>query len=253
MCGWVFTHAVSVRTVRRAVHAAGVASARRRTNPYVSAKNRSKRLSWASLHHQWKQEWRNVLFMDESSFLGKSRCRPLYWTRRGSPWHPSSSLPSFKSGRQSVMVWGGVSYRGRTDVVWVDGRLNAPSCHDQSLQVAYHYILADFCSTKDAVLQEDLAPPRNARSIRTVQGQLGLKVLLWVGQSPNLIPIDNAWAELEWRLHRRKVIPKNMADMFDALQQEWRAIPDAYFKKLADTMKNRCAAVVELKGWPTKY
>ncbi|KAK1867307.1 hypothetical protein I4F81_009814 [Pyropia yezoensis] len=245
--------AVSVRTVRRVLHDAGVMSARRRSKPFVSAKNRSKRLAWAKLHREWTDEWRNVFFTDESSFLVKSGRRPLYWTRRGSPWHPSTSLPSFKSGRQSVMVWGGFSYRGRTDLVWVDGSLNALSYQDQVLEVAYNYIMADFGSTKDVVLQEDLAPPHNARSTRLVERELGLKVLPWVGQSPDLNPIENAWAELERRLRRRKVVPKNKAELFGALQEKWRAIPDAYFEKLADTMKHRCAAVVQVNGWPTKY
>lgn len=61
-------------------------------------------------------------------------------------------------------------------------------------------------------------------------------------------PIENAWAELERRLRRRKVVPMTKADQFTALQEEWRAIPDAYFKKLADTMKDRCVAVVKVNG-----
>lgn len=89
--------------------------------------------------------------------------------------------------------------------------------------------------------------------MRLVQRELGLEVLPWVGQSPVLNPIENAWAELKRRLRQRYVVPKNKAELCGASQEEWRAIPDAYFEKLAHTMKHRCAAVVEVNGWPTIY
>lgn len=86
------------------------------------------------------------------------------------------------------MVWGGFSYPEHTNLVWFDGSLNALSYQDHILGVAYHHILADFCTTKDSVLQEGLAPPHSARSTRAVHRELGLAVLPWVGQRPDLEP-----------------------------------------------------------------
>lgn len=94
------------------------------------------------------------------------------------------------------MVWVGFLYRGRTDLVLVDGQLNALSYQDQLLDVAYHRLLADFGSPATITLQDDLSPTHNAKSTHAVQQDLGLKVPLWVGQSPDDNPIDSAWAQL---------------------------------------------------------
>lgn len=60
----------------------------------------------------------------------------------------------------------------------------------------------------------------------------------------------SAW---QWRGRRRKEPPKTQAESFQALQEEWRAIPEAYFKNHADSMERHCAAVVTSKGCPTEY
>ncbi|KAK1863329.1 hypothetical protein I4F81_005887 [Pyropia yezoensis] len=144
------------------------------------------------------------------------------------------------------MVWAGFSYRGRTDLDLVDGCLNAHSYLDQLLEVAYHHMVADFGSTNNVLLQEDLVPPHNAKSTRAAQRELGIKVLPWVGQKPDLNPIENAWAELERRLRRRPDTPRTKTQLFLALEAEWRGIPNAFFENLADSMVGRCRAVVRI-------
>lgn len=61
-------YAVSVRTVRRALHDDGVMSARRRSKLFVSVNNRSKRLALARLHRKRKDEWRNVFLPTRAVF-----------------------------------------------------------------------------------------------------------------------------------------------------------------------------------------
>ena len=82
---------------------------------------------------------------------------------------------------------------------------------------------------------------------------LGLKVLPWVGHSADVNPIENAWAELERRLRARPTAPKTKDQLFSVLQEEWAAIPDAYFKELAESMPRRMRAVIAAKGAGTKY
>lgn len=80
------------------------------------------------------------------------------------------------------------------------------------------------------------------------------KHLLWVGQSTDLNPIENAWASLKQRLRRRKEAEKTQPDLFVALQEEWRAIPEAYFQNLADSMVCCCCEIQGLlTPTPGKY
>jgi len=56
-----------------------------------------------------------------------------------------------------------------------------------------------------------------AKASKAVKQQLGLQVFPWVGQSPDLNPIENAWEELERRLRARPTAPKNKDELFAAL------------------------------------
>lgn len=49
---------VSKRTAHRFIRDAGLYAAHRRSKPYLSNKNRFKRLSWARKHRRWEKEWR---------------------------------------------------------------------------------------------------------------------------------------------------------------------------------------------------
>eukprot|EP00170_Pyropia_yezoensis_P001040 contig_4844_g1044 len=120
-------------------------------------------------------------------------------------------------------------------------------------QEVYHHLTADFGSADGAWLQEDLAPCHASKRSKAAKAALGFKVLPWVGQSPDLNPIENAWNELDRRLRARETAPKNKDDLFLALCEVWTAIPDAFFKTLIDSMPRRVAAVIASKGNRIKY
>ena len=75
----------------------------------------------------------------------------------------------------------------------------------------------------------------------------------WVGQSLDLNPIANAWAELERRLRARPTAPKTKDYLFAPLQDEWAAIFGAFFKALVESMPRRVRVVVAARGASTKY
>jgi len=97
-----------------------------------------------------------------------------------------------------------------------------------------HQICADYGASDAALLQEDLAPCHAAKASRAVKQRLGLRVFPWVGQSPDLNPIENAWEDLEGRLRSRPTAPKNKDELFAALSEEWDAIP-AFFSGVSSS------------------
>ena len=59
----------SNHTIRRSLVSAGLKSYFTRKKPFISEKNRRKRLIWAKQHRHWTiEDWRKVLFSDESAF-----------------------------------------------------------------------------------------------------------------------------------------------------------------------------------------
>lgn len=100
---------ISPSTFRRALSKVDFGSFRPVPKPYVGERNRRKRLAWARARRGWKDEWSCVLFTDESRFevRGWDKHKRV-WRAKGERWLPECLSPTFKSGRDSVMVWGGI-------------------------------------------------------------------------------------------------------------------------------------------------
>jgi len=212
-----------------------------------------KRLAWSTERQGWNAEWASVFFTDESSFLVRSSAGGRVWRQTGERFAPSCLRPIFKSGRQSVMVWAGFSSRARTPLLRVEGSMNASKYAEVLTDHVVHQICADYGTPDAAWLQEDLAPCHAAKASKEVKQQLGFRVLPWVGQSPDLNPIENDWAELERRLRARPTAPKNKDELFAALSEEWEAIPAFFFRRLVESMPLRVRDVIAVGGASTKY
>lgn len=102
---------ISSSTVRRAVKAFGLSSCTPAQMPYVSAANKRKRLQWGEDHLSWSYQWAWVLFWDESSFQVRQPQSRRVWRQRGQRFQTKNLRPTFKGGRESVMVWGASSAR----------------------------------------------------------------------------------------------------------------------------------------------
>ena len=66
-----------------------------------------------------------------------------------------------------------------------------------------------------------------------------VKVLEWPSQSPDLNPIENAWAEL--KKHVRARWPTNLTQLNQLCQEEWANIHPTYCGKLVEGYPKRLA------------
>ncbi|GBO35448.1 hypothetical protein AVEN_160173-1 [Araneus ventricosus] len=140
---------VSTSTVRRRLHEGGLYA--RRPAIFVS-RHRRGRLRWAQQHVHWTpDQWRTVLFTDESRFCLQSDSRRyLVWREPGTRYHP----PNIRAyGGGSVCVWGGIYLGGRTHLHVVPRRtVNAQAYRDYILH-AYDILYAGAIGD-DFLLQE---------------------------------------------------------------------------------------------------
>ncbi|GFX60838.1 HTH_Tnp_Tc3_2 domain-containing protein [Trichonephila clavipes] len=69
--------------------------------------HRRRRFLWCREHRNWREnEWRRVLFTDESRFsLSSDSHRILIWRERGSRNHPSNIIERDRYGGRGVLVW----------------------------------------------------------------------------------------------------------------------------------------------------
>ena len=79
----------------------------------------------------------------------------------------------------------------------------------------------------------------------------GIKVMPWPAQSPDLNPIEHLWAYLKQRL--RVIQRKSNKSLRKAIQEAWQQVPFTVIQRLIDSIPDRLRAVIDSKGYSTKY
>lgn len=73
----------------------------------------------------------------------------------------------------------------------------------------------------------------------------------WPSRSPDLKPIENLWSILDRSISDNRCNTK--AELWECLQQAWYKLDSSILTKLVESMPRRLHAVIDNKGYPTKY
>lgn len=199
------------------------------------------------------KEWDLIIWSDESKFeLSGGHQRTWVWRREDQRMDPDCLVPTLKDGKKSVMVWGCFTRFGVGPLVRIEGRLAAKD-YIAILQANFLPYLASLTDPKRFTLQEDDAPIHTAKKTEAWRKKNKISLLPWPAQSPDLNPIENLWAALDYQVDKVGRKPKNENDLFAILQEAWQNIPVANLETLVDSMPKRVKLVVEANGYPIKY
>ncbi len=144
-----------------------------------------------------------------------------------------------RCGGESVMVWGGVSVDGHTDLRVLDrGTMTAERYRDEVLDP----IVRPYAGAvgEGFILVHDNARPRNIRICTAYLDQRGSEVMDWPSKSPGLNPIAHLWDILYRRVQGRQLPPHDVLTIKQALDEEWQALPQNSIVRLIRSMPNRC-------------
>ena len=133
----------------------------------------------------------------------------------------------------------------------MDGNINAA----KYIQILDEHLLPYLrqLGIENYIFQDDNAPCHTAKpTVKWKESKL-IDSLEWPSQSPDLNPIEHLWDELERKIRRDKVKPKNKAELFAALEREWGRIHSNVTDNLVNSMPRRIKAVLDAKGGATPY
>lgn len=240
-----------VQTVKRRLRASGLFGRRPAKKPLISAKNRIARVKFAKSHIAWtSKDWAKILWSDESKFMlfGSDGIK---FVRRpvGQRFNPKYQLPTVKHGGGNVMVWGCFSRDMIGPLHRIEGIMDQFMYKDIVNKIMLPH--AKNKMPRGWIFQQDNDPKHTANSVKDFFKAKKIRVLEWPSQSPDLNPIEHMWEHLDRQLTGRK--PSNKNDLYAMLEKAWSEISIDVLIKLVDSMPRRCQAVIDAKGYPTKY
>lgn len=202
---------------------------------------------------EWRSEWDNIIWSDESKFeLFRGDGRRWVWRMPHEKYDVECLIPTMKSGQEGIMVWGCFTKYGLGPLVRLEGRVKAKDYIVVLNENLIPYI--DTLEHKDSVIfQEDNAPIHKANVVKNWKEEINLISLPWPAQSPDMNPIEHLWDVLERKIWAHIPLPKNKEELWQIIQEEWYSIDIQTLQNLVDSMPNRIAAVIQSKGNPTKY
>jgi len=243
---------ISARTVRRRLVEAGRMARRPIKKQLLTDAMKAKRLSWAQRFESWSvEDWRKVLFSDESHFLVQGQRSQYIRRTKGEPIREEHIDQRVKHP-QKKMFWGCFSYGGVGSLVPVEGMMRA----NQYADVIRKKVLKDMeeaFPNGDGIFQHDLAPCHTAKQIGKLLKEKSVRLLEWPGNSPDLNPIENLWSMVKFELRKRDCTTQDK--LVNAVIDTWfgsQTIEDNC-KRLVDSMPKRVNQVVLNKGGHTKY
>ena len=131
--------------------------------------------------------WRRIHFSDESPFdLGKVDGRVRVWRRRNEAHNADCILPTRRSGRVSIQVWGCVSYDWNLPLLHVQGRLTGQRYRDELLAAAVdpHRDTHPLRGPRGSpIFQQHNAPAHTARLCRDFLRTNSVDVMPWPSRS----------------------------------------------------------------------
>lgn len=245
---------VSDQTIRNRLHEDQQTSKRRVVRIPLSRDQRANRARFCRQHLNWSlNQWSMVLFTDECkvNYFSDDR-RIRVWRRRGERFSEACIHESDRFGGPNVMIWGGISLRGKTELAILNGGTVTAQRYIEEV-IRPHVIPFAQQIGPGFWLMQDNARPHTARATQAVLEESHIQALPWPANSPDLNPIEHLWDQLKRRVRESEQEICNQQQLINALKQAWDQIPAENVRTLIESMHSRLLECRAKRGGHTRY
>jgi len=215
-----------------------------------------KRLSFAEGYKDWTtDQWEKVLFSDEKCFYGNGFCGRT-WVRRpkGEALNPEYCVHKLPHPVK-VNVWAAFCASGQGYCYIFNEKLDK-HLYKRILashllpSARLHFSLAPPLVEQWYLLQDN-DPKLTSGLISTWLHENGVTCIDFPAWSPDLNPMENLWHVMAVAVEQHHC--DTMEELQDVVAAEWDKVDRDYMRTLVHSMPKRCQAVIDAKGWHTKY
>ena len=237
-------------TIGRRLREANLKSYYTAKKPFISETNRKKRLKWAKLHVKWTAaQWKRVVFSDESPFTVRYQRKIRVRRPPGQRYNPRYLKGTVKHPKK-INVWGCFSVKGVGKLHLIKGILEKTQML-HILQTVMTPSMDTLIGFKRGIFMQDNDPKHTSKICQKFLEENNINVLDWPAQSPDINPLENLWGQMDVECKDRKCNTEEQ--LFKVLNEQWKKLNPDYLKGLIRSMRSRCEAVIQAKGYPTGY
>lgn len=248
-----FHRVISRTTMRRRLTAANLRSRRPLRVPRLLHRHKVARLEWAREHRNWVlEQWRNVLFSDETriGLVSDSR-RQRVWREPGGAERLVFCRETLPYQGGTVMFWGGIMHNRRTPLIPIRQNITG-DLYVENIIIPIVYPLRNEIG-ENFIFQDDNARPHRTRRVQVALDEGNIERMIWPANSPDMNPVEQMWDYVKRAILKRNNPPQTTRDLILAAQEEWNNITQETINNLINSMNRRVTALLHSRGGHTNY